>query len=312
MSQHGSVEATGDEPAAHRTDPDVGTHAAGSRRAAREEAAKKSKAGRDLPMAIGVGGVLLACVVVGVVFWHPLFLIFAAVACSLGSWEVSRAIRTKTGLPVPLIPLVFGSVAMPVAAYLAGGQALAAALVGSAVLAAIWCVLDGRGDAGRSLTASLLTLVWVPLLASFSLLLLREDNGSWLLISVLLLVVCNDTFGYIFGAWLGKHPLAPKISPKKSWEGFAGSVLGAGVVGVILAVTALETTWWAGAVLAVAVVFASTAGDLGESMIKRELGIKDMSNLLPGHGGVMDRLDSMVFAVPVGYLITVLALGAGS
>jgi phosphatidate cytidylyltransferase len=142
-------------------------------------------------------------------------------------------------------------------------------------------------------------------------LLLRQENGSWLLMTVLLLVVSNDTFGYIFGAWLGKHPLAPKISPKKSWEGFAGSVIGACVVSVLLTLTVLDGEWWAGIIMAVAVVVASTAGDLGESMVKRELGIKDMSNLLPGHGGIMDRLDSMVFAVPVGYLVCVAALGQG-
>jgi phosphatidate cytidylyltransferase len=281
------------------------------RRAARAAEAGRSKAGRDLPAAIGVGGGLLLVVVLGTFLWHPLFLIFAAVACCGGVWEVSRAVRRNTGLPIPLIPLIFGAVAMPVAAFLDGGQALAGALIASAVLAVIWNVLDGRGDSGRSIAASLFVLAWVPLLASFSMLLLRQENGSWLLMTVLLLVVSNDTFGYIFGAWLGKHPLAPKISPKKSWEGFAGSVIGACVVSVLLTLTVLDGEWWAGIIMAVAVVVASTAGDLGESMVKRELGIKDMSNLLPGHGGIMDRLDSMVFAVPVGYLVCVAALGQG-
>ncbi|MGO1319079.1 MAG: phosphatidate cytidylyltransferase [Galactobacter sp.] len=285
---------------------------ASQRRAKRAAQAGKSKAGRDLPAAIGVGAGLMLAVAAGVFLWHPLFVAFCAIACALGVWEVSRAVRTGTGLPLPLIPLVFGAVAMPVAAFMAGGQALTGAFVGSVVLAVLWNVLDGRGDAGRSIAASLFVLCWVPLLASFSVLLLREENGTWLLMTVLLLVVSNDTFGYIFGAWLGKHPLAPKISPKKSWEGFAGSVFGACVVGVILALTVLDAPWWGGAIMAAAVVIASTAGDLGESMIKRELGIKDMSNLLPGHGGIMDRLDSMVFAVPVGYLVAVAALGLGS
>ena len=116
-------------------------------------------------------------------------------------------------------------------------------------------------------------------------------------------MVANDTFGYLVGASLGKHPMAPKISPKKSWEGFAGSIGGAIVVGVLAMVFVLGEPWWFGVVLAVGMVAAATAGDLAESMVKRELGIKDMSNILPGHGGVMDRLDSIVFAAPVAYLL---------
>jgi len=119
----------------------------------------------------------------------------------------------------------------------------------------------------------------------------------------LLLVVANDTFGYLVGASLGKHPMAPKISPKKTWEGFAGSIAGAVIVGVLASVFVLGSPWWVGVVLAVGMVAAATAGDLAESMVKRELGIKDMSSILPGHGGVMDRLDSIVFAAPTAFIL---------
>ena len=134
--------------------------------------------------------------------------------------------------------------------------------------------------------------------------------GAWQIATLLLLVVANDTFGYLVGASLGKHPMAPKISPKKSWEGFAGSIGGATAVGVLAAVFLLDKPWWVGVVLAVGMVAAATAGDLSESMVKRELGIKDMSSILPGHGGVMDRLDSIVFASPVAFILYSIFAGA--
>jgi len=127
---------------------------------------------------------------------------------------------------------------------------------------------------------------------------------------MLLLVVSNDTFGYLVGASFGKHPMAPKISPKKSWEGFAGSIAGAIAVGVLACIFLLDKPWWVGVVLAVGMVAAATIGDLSESMVKRELGIKDMSSILPGHGGVMDRLDSIVFASPAAFILFTAVSGA--
>jgi phosphatidate cytidylyltransferase len=134
--------------------------------------------------------------------------------------------------------------------------------------------------------------------------------GAWQIVTLLLLGVSNDTFGYLVGASLGTHPMAPKISPKKTWEGFGGSIAGAMVIGVLACLFVLDKPWWVGAVLAVGMVAAATAGDLAESMVKRELGIKDMSSILPGHGGVMDRLDSIVFASPVAFILFSAVAGA--
>ncbi|MGO1193297.1 MAG: phosphatidate cytidylyltransferase, partial [Nesterenkonia sp.] len=145
----------------------------------------------------------------------------------------------------------------------------------------------------------------------FALLVLQTAQGEWRLIIVVLLVVANDTFGYIAGVLFGKHPMAPKVSPKKSWEGFAGSLVGAVLVGMLASWLLFEEQLIIGALLAVAVVIAGTAGDFSESMIKREIGLKDMSQVLPGHGGVMDRLDSIVFAMPTAYFVVV-ALTADS
>lgn len=281
-----------------------------TRRARREEVGKASKTGRDLPMAIGVGAALLALLMLGIFVWPPLFVALGAAVCVIGVWEVSRALQAHTGVPVPLLPLAVGAAAMPIAASYGGPSALGVAATAAVLLVTLWNALEGRASSLRSIGYSLLTLAWVPLLASFAFLLFAEEDGPLLLFSLLLLVIANDTFGYIFGAWLGKHPMAPRVSPKKSWEGFAGSVGGAMVVGVLLCLFVLELPWWVGLVLAAATALAATAGDLAESMVKRELGVKDMSNLLPGHGGMMDRLDSMLFAVPIGYIVTTLSVGA--
>ena len=281
-----------------------------TRRAAREDKAKTSKAGRDLPMAIGVGVLLLGALVVGLFVVPPMFVVMGAIVCSIGVWEVSRALQTHFEVPVPLVPLIFSAIAMPAAATYGGPEALGVATVASALLITLWSTFEGGVSAARSIGYSLLTMAWVPLLASFAFLMFREPNGPLMLMALFLLVISNDTFGYLFGAWLGKHPMAPKISPKKSWEGFAGSAGGAMVVGVAVSVFLLHIPWWVGLVLALATVLASTAGDLVESMVKRELGIKDMSNLLPGHGGMMDRLDSILFAIPIGYVVAMLAAGA--
>jgi phosphatidate cytidylyltransferase len=180
----------------------------------------------------------------------------------------------------------------------------------------LWRSLDGEPGAVKSVLAGVFVLMWIPFLLSFVLLMMQGvrppttgltldltdmNPGMIEVVIMLLLVVANDTFGYLVGVLFGRHPMAPKISPKKSWEGFAGSMGGAMVVAIPATMFFLEVPWWVGFVLAVGMVFAGTGGDFAESMVKRELGLKDMSNLLPGHGGVMDRLDSILFAAPVAY-----------
>ncbi|MDN5754532.1 MAG: phosphatidate cytidylyltransferase [Micrococcaceae bacterium] len=278
-----------------------------SRRQRRELDAKPSKAGRNLPAAIGVGLVLLAAVLVGLFFFPLAFVGIIALFAVVGSWEVSRAL-TAAKTEVPLPPLAVAGIVLPFSAYLGGAEALGFALAGSILLVLVWRIVEGAAGAFRSVVASTFVVLWVPFLASFAILLMLQERGKILVSVVLLLVVANDTFGYVVGASMGKHPMAPKISPKKSWEGFAGSCVGAIIVGILCVVFLLESPWWIGIPLALATVAAATAGDLAESMVKRELGIKDMSNLLPGHGGVMDRLDSVVFSIPIGYIISVLLL----
>ena len=269
--------------------------------------AKPSKAGRNLPAAIAVGVVLVGALLSGLLFFPFAVVAIATVFAAVGVWEVSRALEVRT-IKVPMVPVLVGTVALPFAAYFGGSEALAFALVATVVAILLWRTIDTAEDAVRSILAGIFVVLWVPFLLSFALLLLGEPGGQLRVAVLLLLVVSNDTFGYLVGAIFGKHPMAPKISPKKSWEGFAGSAAGATVVGIVAALYFLDQPWWFGLVLAVATVAAATAGDFSESMIKRELGVKDMSNLLPGHGGIMDRLDSIVFASPVVFMLSVLLI----
>ncbi len=291
--------STGPEAAAPIGSPATGP----SGRKRRRQPSGNSRAGRDLPAAIGVGLILLFAILVGLFFAPLAFVATATVFGVIGVWEVSRALEVRD-IHVPLIPVVAGSVALPFSAYLGGTEALGFAVVASAVALLLWRSLDPAEDATRSVMSGLFVMLWVPFLISFALLLFQQPQGSFKVVTLLLLVVANDTFGYLIGAFFGKHPMAPKISPKKSWEGFGGSVGGAVLVGVLASVFLLELPWWFGLILAIATVAAATGGDLAESMVKRELGIKDMGTALPGHGGVMDRLDSIVFASPVAYLLS--------
>jgi len=288
--------------------PSVGGPAReGSRRSLREAGPKGSRAGRDLPAAIAVGLVLLVGVLVGLLLFPLAFVVIVTLFAVFGCWEVSRALA-EAKVDIPLVPLGVGAVAMPFCAYYGGPEALGFGLAGTLLVTLLWRVVEGRGGASRSVMSAAFVALWVPFLISFALLLFNEVDGPLKVATLLLLVVANDTFGYLVGAFFGRHPMAPKISPKKSWEGFAGSVGGAIVVGVLASVLLLHQPWWVGVPLAMATVAAATVGDLSESMVKRELGIKDMSNLLPGHGGFMDRLDSIVFASPVAYILFVLLL----
>jgi len=282
------------------------------------------KAGRNLPAATAVGLSMLVFVLGGLLFLPLGFVLIVTAFAVFGVWEVFRALET-TGTRLPIVPVMTGTVAMPAAAYFGGTESLLFAMLLSSVAALIWRSLEGAAGSARSIFAGVFTLSWIPFLISFAVLPLHTfvgetpmglwpdgvvPPGAWQIATLLLLVVANDTFGYLVGASLGKHPMAPKISPKKSWEGFAGSIAGATVVGVLAAIFLLDKPWWVGVALAVGMVAAATAGDLSESMVKRELGIKDMSSILPGHGGVMDRLDSIVFASPVAFILCSLFAGA--
>ena len=282
------------------------------------------KAGRNLPAAVVVGLAMLFAVLGGLLLLPLGFVAIVTAFAVFGVWEIYRALEAN-GTRMPIVPVMTGTVAMPFAAYLGGIESLLFAMLLSSVAVLLWRSIESAAGSANSIFAGVFTLGWVPFFISFAALPLHAaggatplglwpggtiPQGAWQIAVMLLLVVSNDTFGYLVGASLGKHPMAPKISPKKSWEGFAGSIGGAMLIGILACLFVLDKPWWVGVVLAVGLVAASTAGDLAESMVKRELGIKDMSSILPGHGGVMDRLDSIVFASPAAFILYGLVAGA--
>jgi phosphatidate cytidylyltransferase len=261
-----------------------------------------SRAGRNLPAAIAVG-LSLGLIVLASLLIQPIALIAVLVAASgIGAWEMGRALST-TGARPPLIPLIAGGVLMTGLAWFEGADALILGLFVTVGAAVLWRLADGPAAVRRDFTPSVLIAVYGPFLLSFAALLAQMDDGPLRVICTLVAVILSDTGGYAAGVFLGKHPMAPRISPKKSWEGFAGSVTAAAIGSGALLFFLLDVPVYWGLLFGAVISVVAVLGDLAESMLKRDLRVKDMSNLLPGHGGLMDRLDSILFAVPTAYLL---------
>lgn len=264
---------------------------------------KKRSAGRDLRAAIPVG-IAMVVVFFGVLFLLPsLFPVLAAVTLALSALEVIRALE-NADLHVPEVPVLVSVIGMVVSTSVFGTVGLLAALVVAICAVILWRIAESLGSpAVRDVAASVFTLMWVPFLGSFALLLQQQDRGAFLVLVAILVPVANDLGGYIAGIFFGKHPMAPRISPKKSWEGFAGSLfLGMGVATLLMHYT-LDLPWWMGMIVGAVLVIIATCGDLSQSLLKRDLGIKDMGDILPGHGGMLDRLDSLLLAAPTTYIL---------
>ena len=263
------------------------------------QSVKVSRAGRNLPAAVGVG-VALGVAIIVTLFVLPkwTFVVLATASVCVGVWELCRAMRAG-GFAVPVVPSVVGAVSMLASAYVGGGSALLLCFALTCIAVLVWRVADGVAGAARDVMGGAVVAAYPSLLAAFSSLLLAPGDGVWRLFTYIALTVASDVGGYAVGVLLGRHPMAPTISPKKSWEGFAGSVAWCMAVGVACVVLALHGPWWVGLVVGLAAAIGATTGDLVESTVKRDLGIKDMSNILPGHGGLMDRLDSMVMTAPI-------------
>jgi phosphatidate cytidylyltransferase len=293
-----------EERVSESTDPPTERPRSGRRRAASRP---PGRAGRNLPAAIGVGVVLGAIVLSSLFFWRPAFLGVLLAAIAVGTWEMTRAVAQRAHAPA--VPLLAGGPVMAGLAWYGGANALALGLLATLLAMLVWRLGDGAAGYQRDVTVGALIAVYVPFLASFAALLARSDDGDVRVLVTLLAVVLSDTGGYVTGVLFGKHPMAPSVSPKKSWEGFVGSLVWTAVGSAVALHFLIDGAgWWQGAIFGLAVSGASVLGDLGESLIKRDLGIKDMSNLLPGHGGLMDRLDSIVLAAPTAYAVLALLL----
>jgi len=272
----------------------------------------KKRAGRDLRAAIGVGLGLGAVILAALFFYKPVFLGVVVVAVVVGLWELASRLRERKNIRVPLVPLALGGAAMTIAGYVRGteGAWVAMALTALAVLA--WRMTQPAADYLRDVTAGLFAAFYVPFLATFVALMLAADDGPKRVLTFLILTVVSDTGAYAVGWRFGRRKLAPRISPGKTREGLIGAVTFAMVAGALCTQFLIEGgSWWQGLLLGLAVAVSATLGDLGESMMKRDLGIKDMGTLLPGHGGIMDRLDSLLPTAPVVWLLLVIFVGAG-
>jgi phosphatidate cytidylyltransferase len=262
-----------------------------------------SRAGRNLPAAIGVGLALGAVIIATLFLYRPSFAVLVGIAAAYGSYELSRAIGTKPAARVAVLPVLVGGVATLAAAWWRGPDGLVLGILLSACAVLIWRIGDGAEGYLRDAGASFLVLLYVPALAGFAVLSVHAEDGAARILAFAATVVCSDTGGYATGVLFGMHPLAPIVSKAKTWEGFAGSMLFCGAAGVLFLTLTFHEAWWKGLLYGAAICVTATLGDLGESMIKRDLGVKDMSNLLPGHGGLMDRLDSMLPCAAVAYLL---------
>jgi phosphatidate cytidylyltransferase len=263
---------------------------------------KAIRTGRNLPVALAVGVVLGGLALLTLFTLKATFLALVAAAVGFALWELSRALGTR-GIALPLIPIAAGGAAMLALAYWSGEQATLAAFALTVVVLLAWRLRGGATGYVRDLTAAVFALAYLPFLAVFVPLMLARPDGSRRTLIFVALAVCSDVGGYFAGILFGKHPMAPGISPKKTWEGLGGSVLLGVTAGAILLVTLLHGHVWQGVILGAAAVAAATLGDLAESMIKRDLDIKDMGSVLPGHGGVMERIDSLLIVAPVAWLL---------
>ncbi|WP_114422750.1 phosphatidate cytidylyltransferase [Nocardioides houyundeii] len=269
------------------------------------------RAGRNLPAAVASAVVLLGMVAGTLYFWKTAFVVVVAVAVLVGVWELRRGFLVKD-IDLPEQPLMLGGVVMVVVAYFGGAAALVTATAVTALAVMLWLLRRGVEGYVRTATASVFVLVYLPFLASFVGLMLSEggttdfdrwDEGVKGIVVFILVTVASDTGGYVAGVLFGKHPMAPVISPKKSWEGFAGSAVACVAAGWFLVTVLLEGDAWVGVLLGLITVVMATLGDLVESVIKRDLGIKDMSHVIPGHGGLMDRLDSLLATIAPTWLL---------
>jgi len=260
------------------------------------------RAGRNLGAAIGVGLSLGAVIVASLLVWRPAFVGVVTAAVIVGVIELTRALRAGR-FQAPLIPLLVGSLAMMGLAWTRGATGLVVGFLLTVLAVVLWRLADGPAGYLKDASAGVLVAMYVPLLAGFAVLLLVPDDGVGRVLAFIATVVASDVGGYAAGVLFGKHPMAPSISPKKSWEGFAGSVTACMIVATPILALGLDAPWWAGMVYGAAIAVSATIGDLGESLIKRDLGIKDMGNLLPGHGGLMDRLDSLLPSAALAYLL---------
>jgi phosphatidate cytidylyltransferase len=252
-----------------------------------------SKAGRNLPAAIAVGVGLGALIIASLVFNKYLFALLVTAAVLIAVWELYNAFLNND-IRIARTPLYIVALVGPTLGYLYGVTAHMVVFGAFVVAALMWRIRRGTEGFVKDATASLFVGFYLPFMVGFVMLMLREDDGVARIVAFIAVTVGNDIGGYAAGVLFGRHPIAPQISPKKSWEGFAGSVALQIAIAIPIFAIAFDAPWWQAVIFGIIMSATATAGDFIESAVKRDLNVKDMSNLLPGHGGLMDRLDSLI------------------
>jgi phosphatidate cytidylyltransferase len=277
-----------------------------------------ARTGRPILLAILVGVGLGAALLVSLLIVKELFTIFALALIIVASLELATALRVS-GRDVPRIAVIIGAVLVVPASFWAldpsrglsneAGHWLATLVAVALVVA--WRLAEQLAPSRRTAAPALVRdlgagayiVLYTIFLPSFFVLLVAQDNGQWWALAALIIVVSVDTGAYASGLAFGKNKMVPSISPNKTWEGFAGSVAAAVIAGVLLALLMLQQPWWVGVIMGLTIVLTATVGDLTESLIKRDLGVKDISTWLPGHGGLLDRLDSALPSAAAAYAL---------
>ena len=255
------------------------------------------RAGRKLLPSILVSLLLLAIIFTTINTEPLLFFGFIWVVIMIGVREIAHAYR-KGGIELPGYVLMIAATVLLVATWNGETEGLAVSAGLTIPILMFTLLLISQKDFIKRSTSAVFITFYLAVLGGFILLLANHPDGALRILALVVLIACNDTFAYIAGVLLGKHKLAPSISPKKSWEGLIGGAIASIVGGSLIFHYLFEVNWIVGAAIGVMTVITATCGDLIESAIKRDLAIKDMSNLLPGHGGIMDRLDSALFTAP--------------
>ena len=282
--------------------------------------AETESKGRSVSQAVIYGLLLAGAFLISVLIVKELFIFLIAIVAAFGVWELCDALRQKNW-QVPKIPAAVGTALVMPITYWGGERYQWLAVLGLVGIMMLWRGVEliiqraslerSFSEIIRDFSASAFVIIYVPLTMSFAALLLAEPardgfvEGKYWVITIVTTVILIDSSAYLFGRKIGKTPMLPKVSPKKTWEGFATSVLFALASTLIQTPWLLQLPWWFAFVITAVILLSAVLGDFAESLIKRDLGVKDMSSLIPGHGGMMDRLDSMLPACLTGYLMMI-------
>jgi phosphatidate cytidylyltransferase len=268
--------------------------------------------GRDVPAAFLTGLVLAALAIGSIAISPAAFAVVAGIIVLWAQGELYRALQKEHHQPATALGLVAGGLILA-AGYFRGEAAMLSVFALSIVATFLWYMATPgshrKGTTGN-VAVTVLGIAYVPLLAGYALALLDQTDGRALVLSVIALTFVYDTAAFVVGSWWGSRPLAPMISPKKSVEGAIGAtliVIAVSVGAVAAAVDVLAPVSHSVGLAVVVAIFAPL-GDLAESLLKRDLGVKDMGSVLPGHGGVLDRIDSLLFVAPAAFLLLRLIL----